>query len=34
MNQPLKYAVSSVAIAIAITTAMDVTGYPMLVEGH
>jgi len=30
MNQPLKYAISSVAIAIAITTAMDVTGYFML----
>lgn len=30
MNQPLKYAISSVAIAIAITTAMDATGYFML----
>lgn len=30
MNQPLKYAVSGVAIAIAITTAMDATGYSML----
>ena len=30
MNQPLKYAVSGVAIAIAITTTMDATGYSML----
>ena len=30
MNQPQKYAVSGVAIAIAITTAMDATGYFML----
>ena len=30
MNQPLKYAVSGVAIAIAITTAMDATGHSML----
>ena len=30
MNQPLIHAVSGVAIAIAITTAMDATGYSML----
>ena len=29
MNQPLIYAVLGVAIAIAITTAMDATGYSM-----